>query len=153
MLAIDWYNVNNRSLQDHGHVIVVSISCIFAAIFPSTTTLFSNETEINPFPVNEVANRVYQNTPYIPMHAQMFGTINHRPHCNACCTMKSSTLFSDYCDQSNCDMAVVAKPSEQCKTEFQFILLVLKVTLLTFKPIDKEELRTMKYSPTSFCFL
>lgn len=63
--------------------------------------------------------------------------------------MKSSTLFSDYRDQSNCDMAVVAKPSEQCKTEFQLILLVL----LTFKSKDKEELRTMKYSPTSFCFL
>lgn len=94
-----------------------------------------------------------QSTPYIPMHAQMFGTINHRPHCNTCCTMKSSTLFSDYRDQSNCDMAVVAKPSEHCKTEFQLILLVLKVTLLTFKSKDKEELRTMKYSPTSFCFL
>lgn len=66
--------------------------------------------------------------------------------------MKSPTLFSDYCDQSNCDMAVVAKPSEQCKTEFQFILLVLKVTLLTFKSKDKEELRTMKYSPINFCF-
>lgn len=67
--------------------------------------------------------------------------------------MKSSTLFSDYRDQSNCDMAVVGKPSEHCKTEFQLILLVLKVTLLTFKSKDKEELRTMKYSPTSFCFL
>lgn len=126
MLAIDWYNVNNRSLQDHAHVIVVSKSCILQ-LFPSTITLFSNETEIDAFPVNEDANRVYQSTPYIPMHTQMFGTINDRPHCNACCTMKSPTLFSDYCDQSNCDMAVVAKPSEQCKTEFQFFLLVLKV--------------------------
>lgn len=44
--------------------------------------------------------------------------------------MKSSTLFSDYRDQSNCDMAVVAKPSEHCKTEFQLILLVLKGNLV-----------------------